>query len=357
VIEAALPNNETERLKALRELSILDTPIEERFERITRIVCRSLNVPISAISLVDEERQWFKSVQGLATNETPRRVAFCAHAILQDEPFIIEDATKDDRFCKNPLVTDAPIIRFYAGFPISIAKDVRIGTLCAIDDKPRTITLEELEIMDDLRRMVESELKVAALSSAHIQLISELAQAERAALIDPLTQLWNRRGGEQLLQREWLLAKLHGHQIALVMLDIDHFKTVNDTYGHSLGDKAIRQVAKVMISALRASDAVCRWGGDEFLCILPNCQGHNVFQILERARSAIENSPIVTSSGTVSFTLSIGAFVTHPSDNDQIEGCIKQADAAMYEAKMSGRNQIVVKQSSTNRSAIEVCAE
>ncbi|MBC7880101.1 MAG: sensor domain-containing diguanylate cyclase [Anaerolineae bacterium] len=355
--EAALPKNETERLKALRALRILDTPIEERFERITRIVCRSLNVPISAISLVDEERQWFKSIQGITANETPRSVAFCAHAILQNEPLIIEDATKDDRFCKNPLVTDAPIIRFYAGFPISISKDVRIGTLCAIDNKPREITLEQLEIMDDLRKMVESELKTVALSSAHIQLISELAQAERAALIDPLTQLWNRRGGEQLLQREWLLAKLHGHQIALVMLDIDHFKTVNDTYGHSLGDTAIRQVAKVMISVLRASDAICRWGGDEFLCILPNCQASNVFQILERARNAIENCPIVTPSGDISFTLSIGAFVTHPSDNAQIEGCIKQADAAMYEAKMNGRNQIVVKQSSINRSETEVCAE
>lgn len=344
MIEAALPKNETERLEALRALSILDTPIEERFERITRIVCRSLNVPISAISLIDEKRQWFKSIQGLTANETPRRIAFCAHAILQDAPFIIEDATKDDRFCKNPLVTDAPIIRFYAGFPISIAKDVRIGTLCAIDDKPREVTLEQLEIMNDLKQMVESELKTVALSSAHIQLISELAQAERAALIDPLTQLWNRRGGEQLLQREWLLAKLHGHQIALVMLDIDHFKTVNDTYGHSLGDKAIRQVAKVMISALRASDTVCRWGGDEFLCILPNCPANDVFQILERARNAIENSPVATSLGVISFTLSIGAFIANPSDNHQIEACIKQADTAMYEAKINGRNQTVVKQ-------------
>lgn len=105
-MEAKLPQNEEQRLAVLRQLNILDTPIEERFERITRMVCRSLKVPIAAISIVDESRQWFKSIQGLNASETPREIAFCAHAILRDELLLVEDATQDERFADNPLVTD-----------------------------------------------------------------------------------------------------------------------------------------------------------------------------------------------------------------------------------------------------------
>ena len=113
-MKAELPKNEKERLAALKQLNILDTPLEERFERITRIVARSLNVPIAAISLIDESRQWFKSIQGLSDSETSRDVAFCAHAILDDELLLIPDATQDERFANNPLVTEKPFIRFYA---------------------------------------------------------------------------------------------------------------------------------------------------------------------------------------------------------------------------------------------------
>lgn len=174
MIKPKAPENETQRLQALRDLEILDTEVEDRFDRITRIVCRALEVPISAVSLIDERRQWFKSVQGLAVRETPRDVAFCAHAILRDDPLIVTDATADPRFADNPLVRGEPHIRFYAGLPLSLPGSLRIGTLCAIDSRPRDLTEEQLQILTDLRSIVETELRLkSALYSVYQSKIAE----------------------------------------------------------------------------------------------------------------------------------------------------------------------------------------
>lgn len=343
--EAQLPKNEEERLALLRGMNILDTPIEERFERITRIVCRSLNVPISAISLVDQNRQWFKSIQGLNVSETPRSIAFCSHAILQEDPLIIGDATQDERFYDNPLVVNDPAIRFYAGIPLSVGNNIKIGTLCAIDQKPREITQEEIYILEDLKIIVESELKSIVLSKAYIQLISELKQAERAALIDSLTRLWNRLGGETLLQRQWEYAQVEGNPIAVVMVDIDHFKNINDTYGHQFGDTIITHAAQIILSSLRSVDLAIRWGGDEFLLVIDNCQKEDVFNILSRLKNLINKTPVRTSLGNVSITFSMGACVSYPSDDNKTEDFIRAADEALYKAKKAGRNQFVIVES------------
>ncbi len=133
----AMPSCETERLKALKTLNLLDTKSEATYDAITEVVQAFFEVPIVAISLIDAERQWFKSIQGLAVRETPREVAFCGHTILGDKLFMVEDALKDARFADNPLVTGDPKIRFYAGYPIKDPSGYNIGTLCIIDTKPR----------------------------------------------------------------------------------------------------------------------------------------------------------------------------------------------------------------------------
>ncbi len=164
MIEARLPENEPERLDFLHGMNVLDTPIEERFERITRLVCTTLDVPIAAISLVDETRQWFKSVQGINASETPRSIAFCAHVILEDGIVVVNDATKDERFYNNPLVTGAPNIRTYVGCPIYASNKVKVGTLCAIDTKERHFTKEQLNTLKDLTKIAEAELAIDAVS-------------------------------------------------------------------------------------------------------------------------------------------------------------------------------------------------
>ncbi len=150
---APLPADEDERLSALRALLLLDTPPEERFDRLARFVAEQLDVPIALLTLVDGQRQWFKARVGLDATETPRDISFCGHAIMKNDLFIVEDASRDPRFSDNPLVTGEPHIRFYAGAPLSAPGGHRIGTLCVIDTVPRTLGPVELSILDALRRL------------------------------------------------------------------------------------------------------------------------------------------------------------------------------------------------------------
>jgi len=156
---AHLPADELERQQLLRSLDLLDTEEEEVFDRVTRLVSRLLKVPVALFSLVDENRQWFKSRVGLEARETPREQAFCAHAILQDQPLVVTDASNDARFADNPLVTGVPNIRFYAGVPIRSSGGLPIGTLCAIDDKARILSADELCVMIDLADIVQKEVQ------------------------------------------------------------------------------------------------------------------------------------------------------------------------------------------------------
>ncbi|MCG2583957.1 GAF domain-containing protein [Massilia sp. TS11] len=158
MLAAPLPDNERERLAALRALLILDTPPEERFDRITAFAAQEFAVPIATISLVDAERQWFKSRVGLDVCETGRDESFCAHAILQDAILVIPDALADPRFADNPLVTGAPHIRFYAGAQLRLADGSKPGTLCLIDRVTRQLDSVELAILASLRQLVEEEL-------------------------------------------------------------------------------------------------------------------------------------------------------------------------------------------------------
>ena len=150
---APIPADEGERLNALRDLLLLDTPPEERFDRLARFAAEQLDMPIALLTLVDGQRQWFKARVGLDATETPRDISFFGHAIMKNDLFIVEDASRDPRFSDNPLVTGEPHIRFYAGAPLSAPGGHRIGTLCVIDTVPRTLGPVELSILDALRRL------------------------------------------------------------------------------------------------------------------------------------------------------------------------------------------------------------
>lgn len=169
------PENETRRLVALHALRILDTPAEERFDRITRIAQKLFDVPIALVSLVDAERQWFKSRVGLDASETPREISFCGHAILQSGPFVVSNALEDERFRNNPLVTGDPNIRFYAGQPLHDIEGNKLGTLCLIDRHPRKLDKDQLQLLHDLGIWAENELNTASLSNV----LHRLQKSER----------------------------------------------------------------------------------------------------------------------------------------------------------------------------------
>src|SRR5471030_178456 len=153
-----IPTDEAKRIHALRAYNLLDTLPEERFDRLTRLARRLFDVPIALVSLVDAERQWFKSCVGLAASETGRDVSFCGHAILGDQILMVNDAALDERFHDNPLVVGDPNIRFYAGCPLTVGNGSKLGTLCLIDTRPRHLDDEERQLLRDLARMAEQEL-------------------------------------------------------------------------------------------------------------------------------------------------------------------------------------------------------
>jgi len=157
--KAALPQNEEQRLQAVYNLGLLDTEAEERFDRHTRIAAAALDAPIALVTLVDRDRQWFKSHQGFDFSETPRDLGFCSHAILEDKPLVVSDALTDDRFAENPVVVGDPRVRFYAGIPLRTADGTRVGALCVVDHKPRTLSATQLKMLQDIARLVEEELE------------------------------------------------------------------------------------------------------------------------------------------------------------------------------------------------------
>jgi len=153
-------NVESTRIKLLHALHLLDTDPEPVFDRVTRLLAQTLDVPIALVSLIDTDRQWFKSVVGLQIRETPRDLAFCDHAIRCNETMVVEDATRDDRFANNQLVIGDPQIRFYAGAPLRTGDGYAMGTLCAIDSRPRRLSTEQAQILEDLAQIVSREFQL-----------------------------------------------------------------------------------------------------------------------------------------------------------------------------------------------------
>jgi signal transduction histidine kinase len=199
---APYPDNEQIRIRKLRELDILDTLEEQAYDDLTFLAAQICNTPIALVSLIDSDRQWFKSHFGLDARETPRDIAFCAHAILSDEVMVVEDADKDDRFYDNPLATDAPHVKFYAGAPLIFNDDIHLGTLCVIDNKARTITPEQKQSLQSLARQVVSqlELRLKLREMKHLdQAKDEFLAMVSHELRTPLTSIYGSLG---LLQHQ-----------------------------------------------------------------------------------------------------------------------------------------------------------
>lgn len=191
--------------------------------------------------------------------------------------------------------------------------------------------------MNDAAGQCCADIKCIAL-----RLAQEADELEEKALLDGLTKVWNRGAIMELAARELALAMNSGCSTGVLMLDIDHFKKVNDAYGHLSGDDVLRQVASRILDGIRPTDAVGRWGGEEFLIVLPNCSADDVFAVGERIRTEISKSPMATESAVVRVTASIGCTVS--VDGGQfVEMLVKAADQALYRAKNEGRNKTVVK--------------
>lgn len=312
----SLPIDETQRLVSLHSLRILDTVEEERYDRITRMAKRLFGVNICLVSLVDSDRQWFKSKTGLSACETSRDMSFCGHAILEDDVFVINDATKDDRFADNPLVNGSPNVIFYAGCPIKGPGDYRIGTLCLIDDEPREMSDDERETLRDLAGMVEDEIR-----------------ATSQVVIDDLTQIANRRGFHMFANHTLSVCRRTGTPAELAFFDLDGFKAINDTHGHAAGDELLKYFAELLVKCFRDADAVGRLGGDEFVALLVGSDGKSDVALARLMAMAADNDDKIRQQ----LAWSVGIVRFDPERHTTIDSLLVDADAQMYDHKVGKR--------------------
>ena len=322
--EAEIPENEEERLRSLRRLDVLDTPEEEVFDRITRIASAVFGMPISLVSLIDEERQWFKSRVGLDATETPRNISFCGHAIHTDVPLIVPDATKDDRFADNPLVTGELGLRFYAGVPLRIADGARLGTLCIIDQKPRQFSADEIAILSDLAGIAVRELEL-----------------RRVSLSDTLTGTFNRRMFEKLGALEFSRARRNKEHFCFAILGVDDLDRINDTFGRDAGDTVLVAFARVCEDFLRNEDVFFRLGGAEFGILLGNTMPDAAIDAMNRLRQMVEVIPVDHDDNSIVLTVSAGVAAMGPADMS-LDTMVQRADVALDVARKLGCNRVEI---------------
>lgn len=342
-VDAAI-TREAERQAALDALRITDSLPEATYDAVVKLASAICGTPIALISLITRDRQWFKARLGLTVEETPRQFAFCDHAIRSPETLMeVRDASADARFRDNPLVTGDPNIRFYAGHPLVDSEGHALGTVCVIDRVPRQLDDAQREALAALAEVVSGLLE-----ARRSNLLAERALADREFAYrclqryrshlenrlaqDNLTGLLSRAETERR-SREYTDSGVIA-PFALAVVDVDHFKRVNDLHGHAAGDSALKQIGQVINSHVSADDIAGRYGGEEFLLVLGCGSRDEMLATLERVRASVEALSLPFPL-TVSIGVALGS-----RGQDTVEDMFKRADAALYRAKAGGRNRI-----------------
>jgi diguanylate cyclase (GGDEF)-like protein/PAS domain S-box-containing protein len=466
---------ELERLSAVQNLEILDTDNESDFDDLVKLAALIFNVPISTVTIIDSHRQWFKASVGLSIQQTPREISFCHYAIQQDEPLIVSDTKNDARFANNPLVTNQPHLAFYAGVPLRNSAELAIGTFCIMDNRPKDLTAEQIEILKILAHQAVKLLELRSERNKYRDLvlekdvinqkleeikqrwefaiegsgdgvwdwniqtnqtffskrwkemlgydtheilgnfatwqslihkedmpnvmkmlnehlhkktneykielrmlckdgtykwilsrglivefdpgglpirmvgthtdISTRKQTEemiwRQANFDSLTGLANRRMFFDRLKEEIKKANRTNTKFALMFVDLDGFKEVNDQFGHKAGDSLLIQVVQRVQGCIRECDTFSRLGGDEFTIIVTDTQKSEALDFVATKILDVINKPFQLGVNNATISASIGITI-YPDKTNNIDSLISQADAAMYKAKTQGKNRWVI---------------
>jgi diguanylate cyclase (GGDEF)-like protein len=315
--------HEQGRLDALARYDILDTPREEAFDRITRLVRRILKVSMATVVFLDGHRQWFKSREGVVACEGPRSDALCNFTIRKGVPLVVPDTLADGRFCNNPLVMGAPHLRFYAGVPLRSSDGHSIGTLCAMDTIPRRFDPDDLETLSDLAQIVMNELDLRLVAS-----------------IDSLTGALARGSFRDEAARALALAQRHRYEASCIAFDLDHFKLVNDRHGHPCGDAVLAGSVAACRRLLRQTDLLGRVGGEEFAVVLPHTGLQAALNVAEKLREGIAAQVFEGAEGPLAVTASFGVTTTAHTTCD-LDAMLRAADEALYAAKTAGRNRCI----------------
>lgn len=311
LIPPEVPSDEPERLAKLRQLNIIDTPEDEAFDRIARIVKQIFKTDYVLITLIDEKRQWFKSHIGLNFSQTERTISFCGYTITQDNVFVVTDAKNDRRFEHNPMVINEPYVSFYAGAPIKV-DGYNIGTLCLMNSEPRAFAPSEHVLLTDFAKCVADQIKLSSnLTTDHLTNL-------------PNRQLMERQG---TFTMEW--CQRFDQPGTMLYLDLDDFKIINDTWGHRIGDHALVDFASILRSSARTIDLVARMAGDEFAIFAPGCTKKDATELANRIHQSI-NEFNSNAARQYKIKTSIGVIQYDPKKHRTIQDLLHDADCEMY---------------------------
>ena len=314
--------DEAARQSALERYNILDSGPETEFDLITGLMRSIFAVPMAAMTLVDSDRQWLKSRQGIDVEETPRSHSFCDQTIRQHEVLRVVDARQDPRFRENPFVTGEPYIRSYMGAPLTTPDGYNIGTICVMDTIPREYGPVDCEVLANLARLVMSQMELRLIADE-----------------DPQTGACTRRAFFGVLRQALERARHGDPEGSVLVFDLDHFRTLNESCGHAFGDVVLNTVARSVSRMIRRGDRFGRLGGEEFGIFLRGIGLDAALQTAERLRAAIEDTRF-PGHPDVRVTASFG-IMPCSSDFNSGEAWALEAERLMQTAKAAGRNRCV----------------
>lgn len=308
-------------------MDILDSASDCAFDRIARVAAVSLDMPVVLIALADGNRQVFKSVIGVHPGETEALHAICARLNRSEELAEVCDTAGHAEFAGALADLGGAALRYYAGAPIRSLDGQRAGTLAVFDRTPRRLTPQQRRLLLDLASLAAHELEI-----------------RRVAATDPLTGAWNRRMLEQVAHNEFRRARRLKRPFSLAVMDLDHFKAVNDRFGHDAGNDALRSFARTFRAVMRAEDCLFRVGGEEFIALLTGSGLNEALSGVERLRGSVEALQIKSSEGVFKVTISgavIEATDASGTPRAPLSTLIREADMGLYTAKRRGRNRII----------------
>lgn len=347
-MDLQIPDNELSRLQEIDSYDILDTLPEQEYDDIAMLSAQICNTPISTVAIVDETRKWHKAKFGLDKDSVPRNFAICSHTILNDELLIVEDTHQHDVLKHIGMVTNPPFVRFYAGVPLVNKDGFALGTLCVVDTKPNSLNEYQQKALIALGRQTVAllELRRSLLISQRLQQqISEKnTQLKSLSEMDDLTNLYNRRVLDRELSRELKRSQRYGGEFSVLMVDIDHFKCLNDTKGHAQGDLAIVAIAQLLLRESRDTDFCIRYGGDEFIILMSSTTALKAVEVGNRIKSSVNFHNDILNGLTVS--VGIAHIDNFELDEQRI---LSLADQSLYDAKHQGRNRVVLMNSRADK--------
>lgn len=314
------------RLAVLSSYNTIEMGQDRTLDALCNLVLSTLGVPMAAVSLVDESTTHHIGMAGCFFPDLPNENTFCSHAIENTSPFLIEDATSDNRFAANPFVKGDPGIRFYLGAPLIAPDGSTLGAICALDTKARHSTPEE-------------QLKLATLANTAVEILNMrrvIRDARKLALVDGLTGIANRTGIELEIEKAIIALRNHGLPFSLLYFDVDHFKQVNDQSGHAAGDELLRLIGETLSGRNRPDETSARPGGDEFIVL--RLGGNKASDMAEtQSIKALLDEAVANAGFPVSFSMGVVSFTAAPAD---VSAAMYAADALLYDAKRRGKNLI-----------------